>query len=68
MALLTSQVKETVIAYLVPLVTLSTWCTFSAPDVKIATRPFRGSNVTLLVGFSTGPSKNTRRPPLKSIP
>lgn len=62
-----SHVKEMVTAYRTPDFTLSTKCTFSAPDVNIATRPFLGSKVTLngLVDF---PSKNMSRPPVKSTP
>lgn len=44
-ACLASQVKETVMAYLVPLVTLSTLCKFSDPEVKAETRPGKEGNI-----------------------
>lgn len=63
MALVGSQVNETVMAYRVPLASFSTKWTFSDPDVKNDSRPCLGSTV-LLVSLSM----KIKRPPVKSVP
>lgn len=65
MDLVLSHVKETVIAYLVPVFTRSTKCGFSAPEVKADNRPFLGS--TIIVLFETLSIK-LNLPPVKSTP